>query len=129
MNKLFIIGNLTRDPERRVNQDGKTVTNFTVAVSRRKGEPQYFYVSAWDILGENCAKYLFKGRKVAVVGPVNAYSYSSQDGTPRAKLEVRAEEVEFLSSGNPQNNNNAPKGDADDEGLKYTQVETDDLPF
>lgn len=101
MNKLTIIGNLTRDPEVRVTQDGKNVCSFSMAVNRRKkteGQPEadFFRVSAWGPLGENCAKYLTKGRKVCVIGQVSVHVFTKNDGTPGASLEVFAEEVEFL---------------------------------
>ena len=78
MNKLFIVGNLTRDPELRSTPSGDSVCDFTVAVNRRgrrdaqgtQPEADFFRVSAWRQLGENCAKYLAKGRKVAVTGSV-----------------------------------------------------------
>ncbi len=107
MNKLTIIGNLTRDPENRVTSTGSSVCTFTVAVNRRtrsdqQPEADFFRVSAWGKLGENCYRYLAKARKVAVVGPVAVSAYSAQDGTPMASLEVRADDVEFLSSGHSE---------------------------
>lgn len=104
INKLTAIGNLTRDPELRTTQSGLSVCSFTIAVNRRRqqqdGQPEadFFRVSAWRQLGENCAKYLAKGRKVCVVGPVSVSTYTGQDGTTRASLEVTAEDVEFLTS-------------------------------
>ena len=104
MNKLMIIGNLTRDPERRTLQDGTPLCVFTVAVNRRragngdKDQVDYFRVTAWNGTGDACAKYLTKGRKVCVTGPVSANAYAGQDGQARASLEVNAQEVEFLSS-------------------------------
>lgn len=104
MNKLFIVGNLTRDPELRTTQSGISVCSFTVAVNRRRSqsndqpEADFFRVSAWRGLGENCAKYLAKGRKVSVVGAVSVSTYQANDGTTRASLEVTADDVEFLSS-------------------------------
>lgn len=103
MNKLFIIGNLTRDPESRTNSNGKTVCNFSVAVNRKQKNQQgqqdadFFRVAAWGVTGENCQKYLTKGRKVAVTGSVSVHTYQAQDGTTKASMEVFAEEVEFLS--------------------------------
>ena len=128
MNSLHIIGNLTRDPETRTTPSGSTVCSFTVAVNRRKkvqGQPDadFFRVSAWNQLGENCQKYLAKGRKVSVVGSVSVHAYSMQDGKPAASLEVMANDVEFLSS----------KGEAesssgtDENG--FTPVDSDDLPW
>ena len=102
MNHLTIIGNLTRDPETRTTQSGKTVCTFTVAVNRRSQQDaaDFFRVSAWNQLGETCQKYLAKGRKVAVTGSVSANSYTTQNGENRASLEVFAQDVEFLSSAN-----------------------------
>ncbi|MEA4928574.1 MAG: single-stranded DNA-binding protein [Candidatus Limiplasma sp.] len=102
MNKLTIIGNLTRDPESRTVDAESAVCSFTVAVNKRTRsdhpEADYFRVSAWGKLGENCQRYLVKGKKVAVVGPVSVSSYEAKDGSgTRYTLEVRAEDVEFLS--------------------------------
>ena len=104
MNKVFIVGNLTRDPELRSTRDGISVCSFTVAVNRRvrnaeAGQPEadFFRVTAWRQLGETCARYLSKGRKISVIGEVTARAYEGKDGTVRASLEVTADEVEFLS--------------------------------
>lgn len=103
MNKLTIIGNLTADPELRTIPSGINVCTFTVAVNRRfadqSGEKKvdYFRVAAWRQLGENCSKYLAKGKKVCVVGEVTARAFEAKDGSLRASLEVTADEVEFLS--------------------------------
>lgn len=123
MNKLTIIGNLTGDPELRTTPAGKSVCNFTVAVNRRnkiEGQPEadFFRVSAWNQLGENCGKYLAKGRKVAVVGPVSVRSYETQNGKHGASLELMAQEVEFLSARNDV-----------DRQSGMTKVEPADNPF
>lgn len=132
MNKLTIIGNLTRDPESRTTQNGKNVCTFTVAVNRRSGnEADFFRVNAWGKLGEHCQRYLAKGRKVAVEGSVSVNSYTAQNGENRASLEVSARDVEFLS----------PRDDAAAAPEKpvpapapvlangYMEVADDDLPF
>lgn len=137
MNKLTIIGNLTRDPEMRVTSAGIDVCNFTVAVNRRnprEGQPEadFFRVSAWRQLGTNCGKFLSKGRKVCVVGPVGVTTYQANDGTTRAQLEVTAEDVEFLSSQNaPQGAQNGPENAPDGVPAGFTQVDpgNDELPF
>ena len=105
MNRLIIIGNCTKDPELRTTTSGKNVCTFNVAVNKRKkgekGENQeadFFRVSAWDALGENCAKYLSKGKKVVVVGSVSLHVYTNSKGESGATMEVIANEVEFLSS-------------------------------
>ena len=145
MNKLTIIGNLTRDPELRTTAAGVNVCDFTVAVNRRQrrdaqnGQPEadFFRVSAWRERGELCAKYLAKGRKVCVIGPVSVRTYTGNDGTTRASLEVTADEVEFLSSrndGEAAGGYNAPAAapeapSADSQAAGFTAVETDELPF
>ena len=98
MNNLFIIGNLTSDPESRSTQSGKQVSTFTVAVNRRGTEgADYFRVSAWNKLGELCRQYLKKGRKVAVTGSIRAGAYTNSEGKAVGTLEVMADEIEFLS--------------------------------
>lgn len=103
MNKCTIIGNLTHEPELRTTQSGISVCSFTVAVNRRKTQNQqqpeadFFRVSAWRQLGENCAKWLIKGKKVCVIGPVSVNTYQGRDGKTYANLEMTADDVEFLS--------------------------------
>lgn len=128
MNKITIIGNLTKDPDVRTTTGGDEVTTFTVAVNRRTQsdhpEADFFRVSAWRQLGEICAKYLAKGEKVAVLGSVRANAYTDAHGNPRASMEVTAQEVYFLS----------PRGQADDAPQQpdpdaMTPVVDEDLPF
>lgn len=127
MNKLTIIGNLTRDPETRVTQSGSSVCSFTVAVSRRGQDEKtdFFRVSAWNKTGETCQKYLAKGRKVAVTGPVSVSTYTGQDGKTYANLEVMAQDVEFLT---PKGEQAAP-APAAPANNGYQEVTDDDLPF
>lgn len=124
MNKLTIIGNLTRDPELRTTQSGANVCDFTVAVNRKKKvnnqpEADYFRVSAWSAMGENCAKYLSKGKKVCVIGAVSVRTYTGSDGQTKASLEVFADDVEFLSA----------KSEQTDKETGYTKVSEEGLPF
>ena len=100
MNKITVIGNLTKDPETRTTPNGNTVCTFTVAVNRKKvSEPQtdFFRVNAWGKLGELCGRFLNKGRKVAVVGELQARTYDNKDGKTMLSLDVVADEVEFLT--------------------------------
>ena len=143
MNKLTIIGNLTRDPEVRTTATGINVCSFTVAVNRRgrrddqNGQPEadFFRVTAWRQLADICGKYLAKGRKVAVIGPVSVHTYTGSDGTTRASLEVTADDVEFLSSRNDAEaagGYTAPAAEvpsAETPAASFTTVETDELPF
>lgn len=100
MNKLILIGNLTKDPETRATPNGKTVCNFDIAVNDRQGNPTYFRISAWEKQGENCQRYLSKGKKVYVSGPVSARAYTDRNGNANVSIEVTANEVEFLSPAN-----------------------------
>lgn len=134
MNRLTIIGNLTRDPELRTTQGGVSVCTFSVAVNRRQrrdGQPEadYFRVSAWRELGENCAKWLIKGRKVAVVGPVSVSTYTGQDGKNHANLEVLAQDVEFLSPAGEKPQETPQEAPQVDQQSGMQQVEPDELPF
>lgn len=132
MNKLTIIGNLTKDPELRTTTTGVNVCTFTVAVNRRKTqgnqnpEADFFKVTAWRERGELCAKFLRKGRKVCVIGPVSVSTYTGNDGSTRANLEVTADEVEFLS---PRVSDSEEAPAPVDAATGFTQVESDDLPF
>lgn len=143
MNKLMIIGNLTRDPEVRSVQGGYTVCDFTVAVNNtRRNQNQadgqndatFFRVTTWNKLAENCSQFLKKGRKVCVVGPVSARTYQANDGSTRVSLEVNANEVEFLSSRNDSYGDGAPSvapsmAEPTAQNKGFTSVESDDLPF
>ena len=126
MNKLIAIGNLTASPELRSTQNGIPVCTFTIAVNGRKqDEPATFFrVTAWRQLGENCNRYLSKGKKVFVSGPVSVSTYTAKDGTTRASLEVTAEDVEFLSPAGTGAENAQV-----DERAGFVKVEDEELPF
>lgn len=126
MNKSFLIGRLTRDPEQRTTQSGISCATFTLAVPRRvakDGERQadFINVVAWRQLADLCARYLTQGRQVAVIGQIQTRNYQAQDGTKRYVTEVVADEVEFLGSRE------------DEKPAKQTQnqepEDPDDLPF
>ena len=136
MNKITLIGNLTSDPETRTTPSGVTVCTFTIAVNRRfagaDGERQtdFFRINAWRQLGEVCAKHLAKGRKVAVVGELQARLYDAKNGEKRMSLDVAADEVEFLSP-----KEEAPKKQKENEDGydhtpdEWTPINNSDLPF
>lgn len=107
MNRIVLIGRLTKDPELRYTQSGTAVCNFTLAVNRayvRDGEQEADFVpcQVWGKSAENCAKYLAKGRQAAVDGRLQIRSYEDKEGTRRWVTEVVAERVEFLGSGSGQ---------------------------
>ena len=137
MQKLHIIGNLTKDPEARTTPNGNTVCSFTVAVNRKKAsEPttDFFRVNAWGKLGELCAKYLGKGRKVAVVGELQARTYDNKDGKTMLSLDVVADEVEFLTPAENAESKPAKKSKENSDGYNKTAEDelsaySGDLPF
>ena len=136
MNKITLIGNLTKDPETRTTQSGLSVCSFTIAVNRRfanaNGERQtdFFRIQAWRGLADSCMKYLAKGRKVAVVGELQPRQYE-KNGQQNTSLDVQADEVEFLTPPdekkkkreNSDGYNKTPEDDFSD------LLENNDLPF
>ena len=107
MNKVILIGRLTRDPEVRYTQSGIAVCTFTLAVDRRyarkaenNGQPtaDFIPIVAWRKLAEICGNNLTKGRRISVEGSMQVRSYEAQDGTKRYVTEVIADEIEFLDS-------------------------------
>lgn len=104
MIRIEAIGNLTRDPETRIVQKGETdgkVTNFTVAASVGYGQyrhTEFIRVAAWNGLGKTCAEFLRKGSRVWVAGIPSVNVYNNIEGNAIGNLEVRLDEVEFLSS-------------------------------
>lgn len=134
MNKVIIIGNLTKDPEFQTTTSGISVCRFTVAVQRKfanaEGEKEADFINVVTLRGlaDNCNKYLAKGRKCAVVGQLQTRSYDAQDGSKRYVTEVIAEEVEFLSS-KPQGESQEEPQTQNDTSAKLIPVEDDDLPF
>ena len=103
MNKVILIGNLTRDPESGSTQSGVSYCRFSIAVNRRfsrdkENEVDYVNNVCGRGLAENCAKLLAKGRKVCVCGAIQTRQYE-QDGMKRTAFDIIADEVEFLPSG------------------------------
>ena len=123
MNKITLIGNLTNDPEKRATNNGTTVTSFTIAVNRRgKEQTDFFRINAWRGLADTCAKFLSKGRKVAVVGELQARTYEGKDGQTRVSLEVQADEVEFLTPAETKPTSDKPNNE-------WQDISTKDLPW
>lgn len=125
MNKVFLIGNLTRDPElSSVGANNTSVCRFSIAVNRRASgnqETDFYNVTVWRALGENCAKFLKKGSKVAISGDIQIRNYEDKEGNKRTSVDVVADGVEFLnrkdenpSSSYDQTNNVEMKPIADD---------------
>jgi len=104
INRVVLTGNLTRDPELRSLPSGMSVCSLRLAVNtRRKGasgdwedKPNYFDVTVWGAQGENCARYLSKGRPVALDGRLEWREWEAQDGNKRQSVEIVADAVQFL---------------------------------
>ena len=108
LNRVFLMGNLTRDPELRYIPSGQAVATFTIAMNRtymaasgeKKEEVSFVRVVVWAKLAENCHEYLRKGSPVFVEGRLQSRSWDAPDGTKRSTIEVVAQSVQFL--GRPQ---------------------------
>ncbi len=104
VNKVILLGNLTRDPELRKTEQNKAVCSFGLATNRnwttetgkKREEPEYHRIVAWEKLAELCDKYLRKGRKVYVEGRLHTRSYTAKDGTEKAATEIVVEELVLL---------------------------------
>ena len=138
MNKVYLIGNLTRDPEMSETSSGVPFCRLGLAVNRpyagSDGEraTDFFNITVWRTHAENCGRYLKKGSKVAVVGSLQNRSYEDKDGNKRTVTDIVASEVEFLSV------RNQGEGSSDDtshaapravERPTLQQVDDDELPF
>ncbi|MBQ4558388.1 MAG: single-stranded DNA-binding protein [Clostridia bacterium] len=130
MNKVILIGNLTKDPELTTTNNGVSVCRFTLAISRRyanaegERETDFINVVVWRNLADNCHKFLKKGSKTAVVGNIQTRSYDANDGTKRYVTEVVAEEVEFIST-----KSDSVRADSTEEVAKLEPISDDSLPF
>ena len=131
MNKVILIGRLTKDPDLRYTQSGAAVCSFTLAVDRpftQGGEKQADFINivVWNKAAENCAKYLAKGRQAAVEGRLQIRSYDGNDGQRRWVTEVVADRVEFIGG---NQGGGAARG-YDDGGFGTEIVfDDDDVPF
>ena len=104
INRVVLVGNLTKDPELRHTGGGTPVCSLRIAVNTRRKDntgqwtekPNYFDVTVWGAQGENCAQYLSKGRPVAIDGRLEWREWEAQDGTKRQAVEIVADSVQFL---------------------------------
>jgi single-strand DNA-binding protein len=139
INRVVLVGNLTRDPELRSTPGGTPVCSLRIAVnSRRRDEsgqwidkPNYFSISVFGNQAESCSQYLSKGRPVAVDGRLDWREWQAQDGSKRESVEIVAESVQFLGSrgdgsGEPQF---VPAGAAAETADFPSSAADDDIPF
>ncbi len=144
LNRVILIGNLTRDPELRFTPSGSPVAGFGLAVNRtytnKQGEKvenvDFFNIVVWAKLAELCTEYLKKGRPVALEGRLQSRSWETEDGQKRSVVEVVAENVQFLGSGQGQGGQGTgerSEGAPAPAGRSESPVEEidlgDDIPF
>ena len=132
MNKITITGNLTSDPVQR-DYDGKKLTEFRVAVDRKfkvNGQKvtDFFRVKCWRQNAEYTYNYGSKGRKVLVIGELQAGTYTDQEGMTRMSLDIVADEVEFLTPKSEQTEEPKPAKKNYTE-KDFTDIQSDDIPF
>ena len=142
INRVVLVGNLTKDPELRHTPSGTAVCSLRLAVNTRRKDsatggwtekPNYFDITVWGNQGESCAQYLAKGRPVAVDGRLEWREWDAQDGTKRQAVEIIADSVQFLGGrtdaegGQPQF---VPAGAAaQTENADFAAGADDDIPF
>ena len=136
MNKVILIGNLTRDPELTETPSGIAVCRFSIAVSRDYAnadgprETDFFNITVWRGRAENCGKYLKKGNKVAVIGSLQNRSYEDKDGIKRNVTDIVASEVEFLTQkGMAADGEEMPVVSARRERPQLEAIDDNQLPF
>jgi single-strand DNA-binding protein len=143
-NRVILAGNLTRDPELRFTGDGVPVCSFGLAVNRvrsRNEEVDFFDVSAWRELGETIANYKKKGDPILLEGRLQYRTWEAQDGSKRSKVDVVADNVQFLSRpGDPGEADGAPAGATQSrrgsgrgqnkrDEVEVNEEDFDDIPF
>jgi single-strand DNA-binding protein len=145
INRVVMTGNLTRDPELRSLPSGTSVCSLRVACNTRRkdgatGEwadkPNYFSVTVWGAQGENCARFLSKGRPVAIDGRLEWREWQTQDGQKRESIDIIAESVQFLGSREEGGGNGyTPRSDVPVDAADFepagaaTSTGEDDIPF
>lgn len=132
MNKVILIGRLTKDPELRFTAgSGMAVSRFTVAVNRqfKKDETDFINCVAFGKTAETISQYLTKGRQIAVIGSIRTGSYDAQDGTKRYTTDVAVDSFEFVGS----NGQASTQGNSSDDAFgaydDITPVDDVDMPF
>lgn len=132
LNKVFLIGNLTRDPELRYTPSGMAVTTLGLAVNNKyksgdewKEDVLFIDITAWGKTAENCTEYLSKGSPVMVEGRLKYHTWEAQDGGKRSKVDVTAMAVQFLSGGKGGGGKSSPAS----AGSDAPPPSDDDVPF
>jgi single-strand DNA-binding protein len=141
LNKVFLIGNLTRDPEARTTTSGHSVANFGVATNRiftdaagqRQKQAEFHHVVAFGKLAEICNQYLNKGKLVMIEGRLNTRSWEGQDGVKRFRTEIIAERMQMgprgASAGQAESQSRADPADLPTIEAEPDEIDPKDIPF
>ncbi len=141
LNKVMLIGRLTRDPEARTTTTGRSVTNFTVATGRswtddsgqRQEQTEFNNIVAWGKLADICSQYLTKGKQVYIEGRLQTRDWEGQDGVKRYRTEIVAENMIMLGSPGGQGASQAPQASApapkDSQAGEGDEIKVEDIPF
>ncbi|CAA9470663.1 MAG: Single-stranded DNA-binding protein [uncultured Rubrobacteraceae bacterium] len=134
-NRVILAGNLTRDPELRFTNDGVPVANFGLAINRvrsKSEEVDFFDISAWRELGETVANYKKKGDPILVEGRLQYRTWEGQDGSKRSKVDVTADNIQFLGGGKNGNNGDgggSGSGGGQRQDADINESDFEDIPF
>ena len=135
MNKVILVGNLTKDPELSETPSGVAVCKFSLAVSRDytnaegNRDTDFFNITVWRGRAENCGKYLKKGNKVAIVGSLQTRSYEDKDGIKRNVTDIIASEVEFLTPKQQANQDEESIVSMTRQRPQLEEIDDNKLPF
>lgn len=137
MNKVLLIGNLTKDPELSTTTNGVSLCKFTLAVPRKytsnsgEREADFLPIVVWRGQADNCYKYLKKGSKCSVTGTIQTRVYDTPDGSRRYMTEIVAEEVEFISTKNASGDDIIEEEEKPATSVvnKFDPIDDDNLPF
>lgn len=135
MNKVILVGNLTKDPELSETPSGVAVCKFSLAVSRDytnaegNRDTDFFNITVWRGRAENCGKYLKKGNKVAIVGSLQTRSYEDKDGIKRNVTDIIASEVEFLTPKQQANQDEESVVSMTRQRPQLEEIDDNKLPF
>lgn len=132
INKVILMGRLTRDPEMRHTNSGTPVTTFSLAINSGYGENQrtdFVNCLAWNKTAEFVTKYFTKGKMIIVIGRITTRSWETQDGKRAYATEVIANEVSFGETKSSQQTATQPPMQDDDDDFTPLDEEDDDLPF
>ena len=135
MNSVVLVGRLTKDPELITTNNGISVCRFSIAVQRKfanedgEREADFINIVAWRGLAETCGKYLKKGTRVGIEGSIQTRSFDGKDGVRKYATEIVADEIEFLSPKQNEEQGEEPKEQSKAKQQSFEPIDDDNLPF